>query len=499
MTVHDELEALAGRQPAGYIGIEFFARPALDRLEKTIQILKGQSIPAGTGQLHVVLRDVLLPSAPKGEFAPLPNPLHGFSKLDLLISPDFEIVLGITIPGNPAQQLSELRVAIKDLRMHIHGQDNAIVLEGVDFQATRTITRVPNADDLLAGAGIDPLEAARVEGHLSYGVASQAITKTLGQRVDVPLAPLFPAVDFGRNIKIEALAGGQALGIIPTDLVTIEASATCGCAPGPDLGMDPSKVEKLEPANPGTGSEIGKVAVGGPIPDNKDPLLDFGPRSQGEGTIAGLYLPSAFAEDLVVDVMPAIKVRVRDDGVIGFEAQASVGFKNIRLSLDSAGGGLLVDVDLDISATAEVTFELFKGLRVPIGWGIVEPTPGSQASLQVGYYPSLDASGIRLRSTLTKADMGSYVAVIAGVGSLLSLIGIGALVGVLVDVLLSILVSSKIPEVLRKEVAKTMGSNEWRLIDFGPLLPNAHPTYPRELHSVKPGSSILTSVDFNAG
>jgi hypothetical protein len=83
-----------------------------------------------------------------------------------------------------------------------------------------------------------------------------------------------------------------------------------------------------------------------------------------------------------------------------------VGFKNFRVSIDVPGGGIILDIDLDISVGAYLDFQLFKGLRLPIAWAIIRHGPGSNASLQLGFYPSVDSSGIvRLKSTIKKADI----------------------------------------------------------------------------------------------
>jgi hypothetical protein len=69
------------------------------------------------------------------------------------------------------------------------------------------------------------------------------------------------------------------------------------------------------------------VNTGGPSPENKDPLKDFGRRSADTEGIAGLYIPQGFASELTIDVMPAAKIVASDDGTIGFQAEGPWGSK----------------------------------------------------------------------------------------------------------------------------------------------------------------------------
>jgi hypothetical protein len=84
--------------------------------------------------------------------------------------------------------------------------------------------------------------------------------------------------------------------------------------------------------------------------------------------IAGLYIPEPFANALTVGLMPRFKLTASDDGIIGFEAEVDVGFKGFRISFDVNGGGIVLDIDLHISGSGYVDFQLFKGIRLPIGW-----------------------------------------------------------------------------------------------------------------------------------
>jgi hypothetical protein len=377
------------------------------------------------------------------------------------------------------------------------GDKGELVFLGCDFRRRQKIVRTINSDAILSQQGIDPLEAARIEGHVGYGVVSQAVGQALGVKREYELSKLFPAIDFGNSIKLDAISNGGALGIFSTDEVKISRSAHCECTEGPDYEVSRSTIISNNPSDVNTNDEIGSVNVGGPVPDNKNPLIDFGPRYHGDGHI-GLYIPISFAEELTPQVMPAIKIVASDNGTVGYRAEANVGFNNFRLSIDETNWGLILDIDLDISVSAYCDFEVFKGLRLPIGWAIVMPAQGSRARLKIGFYPSVDSSGtITLKSTLRECDMGNYVAVVIGIGTALKFLGVTAWIGFLIDVVLAAILSNGLPHELKKALRKHIGANEWKLVDGLPTYDPTKPLLPPAAIGSADATSLLVSFGRN--
>lgn len=298
-------------------------------------------------------------------------------------------------------------------------------------------------------------------------------------------------MNFGRTIKLVVLQNGTALGIIPTETVTLENLEHCDCKDGPDLDHSETTIVNTSPANPGVNDEIAAVTIGGPIAENKDPFKDFGPRDPNAEGVSGLYIPLDFARSLTVDVMPSVKIKASDNGTIGYQAEANVGFKNFNVSFDLIGGGILLDIELDISISAYCDFEVFKGLRLPIGWAIVMAT--KPASIQLGFYPSVGKDGmLSLKSTLKKSDMGSYVAVVIGIGTALKLLGVTAWIGFLIDVVLATMLSVGLPIALKKEVKKYLGSKEWKLLDGLQVASQGEGWYPNAPFDVTPDSLLAS-------
>ncbi|MFZ6769304.1 hypothetical protein ACO0LM_19825 [Undibacterium sp. Di26W] len=141
--------------------------------------------------------------------------------------------------------------------------------------------------------------------------------------------------------------------------------------------------------------------------------------------------------------------------------------------------------------------ELFKGLRLPIGWAIFSPANGSKAHIQLGFYPAVDSTGVvKLKSTLKKSDMGSYVAVVIGVGTALEIFGVTAWIGFLIDVVLAGILSNGLPIQLKKEIGKYMGDKEWKLFDAAPILdPRAYPDFFSPFYTTP--TSLLTGFSYD--
>ncbi|MFP3637957.1 hypothetical protein [Paraburkholderia sp. SIMBA_054] len=500
--IHTELAGLSKNLPAGYVTIQAFSRLTLERLIDLGKLLANRPITTGNGQLSARLLDLNWDSPPPTvAFENAQNPLSPDREVDLVIRSPFTVRVELFITGDPKDPspktvISTLTMKFSETRTHLRAENNSLILEGANFLVARDIKRVDGAEALLAQANIDPLEAARVEGHIGYGVVSQSVTNALARRSELALSDLFPAINFGSSMKLAVLAGGDALGILPSDDVATNSSSRCACTEGPDFEVTGTTVTKTVPADPKPNDQLGTVRLGGPVADNKDPLRDFGLRIANQQGLVGLYIPLEFAQKLVPMTMPAVKMVATDDGTIGFRAEASVGFKNQNLGIDLTGGGLLLDFDLDVSVSAYCDMELFKGLRVPIGWAIVQPMVGSKAHLQLGFYPSVSNSGtVSLKPTLKQADMGEYVAVVVGVGTALKFLGVTAWIGFLVDVVLSAILSHGLPIALKKRLSEELGSTEWKLIEGVPVLdPKRQGQFAAPFDAAV--SSLLASFDF---
>jgi hypothetical protein len=139
-------------------------------------------IPAGSGQLSATLHDVVWAGAATASLAVPTSPVNPDVEVDILISSNFDVFVDIFISGDETKTISQIKFSISNARAHMRAESNVLLIEGSEFKTQRSISRLHGADALLAAAGIDPLEAAYVEGHIGYGVVSQAVANALGQK-----------------------------------------------------------------------------------------------------------------------------------------------------------------------------------------------------------------------------------------------------------------------------------------------------------------------------
>jgi hypothetical protein len=500
VSLHSELQKLAGPNPAAYMSRRFVNYLVFDRFLKELDRFVNVEFILGDQMLlacKVTKTDFSTPPGASAEFvSDQINP--GNDAVLLELRSDLTVEVQLYVKGKPAAMISTVKVEIKDISVSGSYQNNSLTFQSVDFKPIITPpVRDNDADQNMQDAKIDPLEATRFEGLIAYGAVPQVIRQSIGQPRTFNLVELYPAFDFGKSAKLFPVDGGESLAIVPTDF-SINKDAICECKPGVPLDMKPSQSTIVVPANPQNGPLAGQITLGGPIPQNIDPMKDLGKRYAERYGLAGVYMPESTYEGLTVRVMPAVEVEAEDNGFIGFTARATVGFSKAAVSLDAARGGIILDFDLDISGHATCTLDMLC-FRLPIGYAIFQPAPGSQAHLTMGFYPAVNTDGtVQLKAILQKADMGSFTAVVAGVGAALEVIGVTAWLGFLIDTVLSLLISIKLPSALKDAIEKYLGNGEWVLLNFGDLIHQLEPTkaYPFETDFDVDTKSILASVDF---
>lgn len=498
--IHKQIKAIAGDLPAAYISQNYITSFVVVPFKAMLESMLGRSIPAGQQQLDGRLDSYKFKTSGKPSgFVPLPVPPshHPKSSIGFLLGDNLEAEIHIHISNDSSKIVSSVFLEFSNMIIRLDAASNQIILEGADFKIDYRIEDDPNAKKHLADAGVDPVEARRIEGLIAYSVLPAAISENLGQRRELDLGSYFPVFDFGTYIALTPIVDTTVLAIVPEGGYSINENAACDCADGPSLGIDEGGVSppKKIPADPKVGDELGGVTIGGPLPEGIDPMKDLGPRTDGEGGL-GLYLPANVQKELFVEVMPAINIRARDNGFIGFDARGSVGFTDFDLNIDAANGGVRLRIKMDISASAVCTLDMGCGIRAPIGHAIIQPT-GSDAFLEMGFYAVIESGSIKVRSTLHQFDAGNYIAVVVGIGTALKIIGVTAWIGFLIDVVLAAIVTNGLPIALRSAIKKYLGGKEWQLIDFDSVLSKSPNKYfpPVEHHNVD-GDSLLTSVEF---
>jgi hypothetical protein len=475
----DELAKLAKDQPAAYLSVDFFNTIVFSRFAEAIKRITAVEFFLGSQHLLATAISKADFSGTAGATADIhadpSDPKH--QHIALLLRSALNIEALIYIKGDKSKLISAVSVVISQVAVRGSYKDNQLLFNGVDFKTTVKITPGPDPEQTMRDGGItDVREGTRIEGLVAYGAVPEVITNTLGQSHVVNLAELFPSINLGAEAALYPIQNFKKLAIVPASF-EINQAAICSCTPGVPLSVQSTSGTLTAPANPHNGDSLGQIKIGGPIAQNIDPLKDLGNRFKSNRGFVGLYMPQKTYEGLTVQVLPAIEIVAQDNGFIGFDARATVGFSKPAVALDAAGGGITLAFDLDISVQAYCTMDIMC-VRVPIGHAIILPAPGSKAHLKMGFYPAIDADGtVKLKAILQECDMGSYIATIVGIGTALEILGVTAFIGFLIDVVLSAIVSAKLPGALKDEISKYLGNNEWTLLHFGDLIKSTWPQY----------------------
>ena len=496
MSIHYELQQYADKLPAAYLTLTPLQIVSVQRLETSYAILIDKPIPVGTALLSAILKSVTFvgaggPTLEKGAAS-------GQHEISFKLNRKLKVDIDIVVSSDHQKKISTVHFEFVDIALGLSAAGNVLALEGVEFAYTQSIKREQDADKILDDEGIDKLEAARVEGHIAYGVVASSLTRSLGQRHEFDLEELFPAINFGDVIELVSLDGGGAVGIIPRGSFSINEKAACDCGAGTELELDEGDIVTNIPPNPQPGDAVADVTLGGPTPENINPLTDLGPRFQGIGRV-GLYLPRLMAEKLLVRALPSISVVASDNGFIGFRAVATVLFSDLKLAFDASKGGIIVSVEMEFDAYFEVTVDLGSGNRATVGHGFVNPLGPSR--VEMGFYPTINPSGeIKLRGVLNDVVISKFRVVIVAWTTWLGWAfgAIGAFVGFVIDVVLSFVFAHNLPFKLRDAVRDYIGTNEWLLLRLGDIIGKDNPTKnqkPAALFDVT-GDSILCSYDY---
>jgi hypothetical protein len=289
LPIHAELQRLAGSNPAFYLSKEFVRVLVLDRFVQAISKLTGVVFILGEQKLLAtrVARATFNTPVP-GEKAIFIKDNNDPQSVKLELRSNLTVVAEVFIKDNPSALVSTVTVDISSIIIQGSYTKNSIIFQGVDFKSTSDVEREPGADQILQNAGVtDLLEAARIEGLIAFGAIPQALRQTIGQQRTLDLIALYPAFDLGTAAKLFPVSGGEFLAIVPSAF-TINQAAVCRCAPNVPLGTSESSSTLSVPPDPQNGPLSGQIIIGGPLPQNINPLRDLGPRGPGRQGVAGV-------------------------------------------------------------------------------------------------------------------------------------------------------------------------------------------------------------------
>jgi len=453
--LHNEISNIAKDIPAAYFYSEVLRSLLLSRIANVVNGLSGLPVPAGSQVLSGILSTATFTGAATVHTTDLGG---APSLVEMAFDDDFVVEIAITPTATPGDVISNVKLTVSSITTTLSAGSDKVTASDFTYAQVVTITRTPNADAIILAQVIEPIEAARVEGLIAYGSAPNALAQIFSNHPGLSLTELFPAIQFQGRLDLRRLDSGRAIGVFPVSM-KLNATEICECADFPEVTTQQGSGVATGAAPP---AEFGEISVGGPtVPAAKN----LGPRSNGVGSL-GLYLPESTYREMSFKAMPGIVITAQDNGVIGWDARASVGFKNFDIQLEPAEGGLLFSMELDIAVNVLVTMDLGCGRFVS---GASYCIPQGNSTVKIGLYPALDGSGrIVLTPVLKEVSISKFLCLTVGPGALLDLMGAAWYVGVVIDLVLAAIISNNLPIALRKAVVEKMAQAAWPLIDSLP-------------------------------
>ena len=338
LLLHEELAQLGKDRPVVYLSINFFNALIFSRFADAMAGFSGVEFFLGSQHLlatKVTKHDFSGTTGATAEFQTDPSDPKR-QNMALILHSNLNIEAQIYIKGDPTKIISTVTVVISQVAVRGSYSNNQLSFKGVDYTTAVSIAPGPNPEQTMQAGGItDVREGTRIEGLIAYGAVPEVIEKTLGQARTINLAELFPSINLGADAELYPMQNFTKLAIVPKTFV-VNQTAVCSCAPGVPLDVKGSDAPIKVPPDIHDGDHLtGQITLGGPIAQNIDPM-SFKPRGKADRGLAGFYMPEHTYNGLTVQVLPAIEIVAQDNGFIGFDARATVGFS--QASVESRPG-----------------------------------------------------------------------------------------------------------------------------------------------------------------
>lgn len=473
MGIYSEIAARAGTNPAAYLSSQLFTNAMTERLLSVASTFQGKTIPVGPGVLSAIFDGFganWKPQAVLQDDAALPG------AVDIRILLPLVVGVEIVLSKSPKTVITTISLQAENICARLTASNNSITVSNVRFDQPpkTTIVRDGNALANLKAAGIDPTDAARIEGYIVYAAIPQTVAIAISPDITIDLASIFPAINFGTSIRLFTLDGGRALGIFPADDAT-SGNMPCTCGYEVNRRTQPTQITRVNPANPTIGQPALQVNLGGPVPDGKDPLKDFGPRRAGKSNdpsgLAGIYIPKPIAIELAPISIPPFNVTVQSDALIGYTANGHVAVKSAPLHFDAIEGAFIVKVYFAINerlydGLGTVDCNPMKGVRAPVGAFVFTNSGLIAPSITLGFYPAIDSNGgLVLQNQIISSDLGTYIIMVMSFTDVMALFGgLNGFISFIADTILGQLVGRDLPGRIEETVGAVLQGLHWTLI-----------------------------------
>jgi hypothetical protein len=461
MTLHDEIAAAAGQDAAVYIGADTLSSLVLDALRSALTISVGSTF-AVTNPPYVarlVSATTVGGNAPSSLSATLSDS-GGSISIGVIGGLRLEVALGASDPAGAFVAFTTIEMLINNLEFEVEADLGRVTCTPLGAAFIPNIIRDANFDAIVQGLGLDPIEAARVEGVLAYSGIQSLVAMSVSTPREIDLRELFPGMIFHGALRASVVGpaapnGMTALLIIPGQILP-DPDAICDCG-GVGDGLGPNHPGSATPKGPDNGT----INVGGPtVPVN--PVLGRRQRAIGE---AGVYIPRSLADVITTGPYPAVRVDVAGGGFIKWKATAIVDFQKVGIDFDAADGAIVLSLTCRISISGKIQADFGKLGKVTIANFSADQAAGAN-HLEIGLYVVIRDGVVYLKPVAGVIDIGPFDVDIH-FGSIIGFGGAGDVLNFIFGTILASIVAHRLPGEMRSKLSDYLAKTSWKLVGIG--------------------------------
>jgi hypothetical protein len=354
--------------------------------------------------------------------------------------------------------LGHIEMLVKDVYVAVSVSAENIAASPSNAVFLPTICRTVNFNDICTGLGLDQILVSRVEGMIAYSGIQTIVASLLREPQEVSLSVLFPGVVLLGQIEAAVTPNAEAVLIIPGMGVESRPGSLCHCA---------NTMDGIGPTTPGRATPDGRITIGGPTLPAVG-AVQLGRSANGIGD-TGFYMPIALAQTITGGPPSITRVKIGQNGFLGWDAQAVVEWKIQKTWFDTTRGAIMVQwwaKPGDTFAVGDIWVDLGKLGKIGIGSFTAKQQPTS-STYTVALFPDAIAGVTTLHPVVEAIDMGDFFIE----PSILSLVmapfnSPAALIEFVAEAIISGIVAHNIPIELTRTLKEYLEGLFWKIEDL---------------------------------
>jgi len=450
--LHTDVKAIAGNQPALVFSLKALRGFLLNNFKDSVERLQNTSVPV-EGYSNIEAKFSGLSTNPQSFNLALSD---AGGQIKAEITPGFQATIAIHVANAPQKEFSTIGIDVSDLAVRLSVAAPNLILGGPDFDVTGSIVPSATRAAALNDPGITEEDVERIEGAMAYVMPRRVVASALSTIRSIDLAKHFTAFELRGTWALHVDAGG--LVIIPADGIVIREDTGCPLKDSvPDISTQS-----------GTRTDISETQYSWPVVTGGIPPVVVRIASDRKDGFASLYAPRSVWDTKFSKTMPAIVYRENDNGFIGYELTFTASLRYVRLRIDPARFGIVIDLDFLANGSVFLTVDVPCVGRSDLAYARFSCAPSS-LSILLSFVLS-PTGKLVLESQVDRLSIGGVDATVSGFSRWLALAGgKAAVIGFIIDYVLKRVIEHNVPIKMRHAIKQEVNSKNFQLLDLEQL------------------------------